>query len=660
MTIYINNLSLAFGEKVILKNIEWRIGERARVGLVGDNGTGKTTLLRLLAGESAPDSGSVSFDKGAVIGYTPQELAELGEGTIMTYLRDRAGISDMQRRLDETAELISETPQDSPRLPQLLAEHDRTERLFALRGGYDFDAASMRALRGLGFKAGDARRDVREFSGGWRVRIALAGAILLSPSVLLLDEPTNHLDTESTEWLEGWINSFAGTLIFVSHDRRFFEHTAEEIAELARGSIAHYRMSYDEYLSERGVRIEQAGRAAEERREFVERTERFIERFRYKASKAAQVQSRMKQLEKLEKSEPIAAIAAPVSSKHVSFKFPEAARSGLDVLKASGLSKSYDELIFSGLSFNIQRGERVALVGVNGAGKSTLMRLISGIERPDTGEIKFGHNVKMAYFSQESSASLSGSRTVWEEARAVGSKMLEADRRNLLGAFLFSDDDIKKQVSVLSGGEKSRLALFKLLLGDANFLILDEPANHLDTATRERLQTALVQFGGTILIVSHDRYFLDNLADRIFEIRDGELRDYRGNYSDFIRTRALTLKENSPSAAAPIKTSGEKINSRSADTAPDQRGQAPPNESPRERRRREAEERNALKKARAPLETTMADVENEIAELETRRSEIDDELCKPIDGAAIRGLSKERSAIEERLGKLYEEWEKLV
>jgi ATP-binding cassette subfamily F protein 3 len=626
--ILIKNLSIAFGEKIILKDTDWLIPDQAKIGLVGDNGVGKTTLLRALAGEIEPDNGAVEYGRGSKIGYLPQDLVELGDSLVIEFLRERAGLSTLAGGIAETLRAISDLEEGSKELERALAEHEELERDFSHLGGYEFDTTAKKVLRGLGFQPGDEARECGEFSGGWRMRIALAAILMRKPDVMLLDEPTNHLDTESMEWLEGWLRGHKGVMIFVSHDRRFLDHMASEIADLARGTITRYSMGYERYLAEREASRERRERAVEEQKERIERIQRFVERFRYKASKASQVQSRVKQLEKMEIYESEAA------DKLVRIKFPEAPRSGYDVVNASGISKSYGgREVFSGLDMEIHRGERVALVGMNGAGKSTLMRLISGTEASDGGEVKLGHNVRLAYYSQESAQNLNYSRTVWEEASRCGSSMTEAAIRNILGAFLFSGDDIHKPAAVLSGGEKSRLALLKLLLSDSNFLILDEPTNHLDMKTREIFQRALLEYGGTLLIVSHDRFFLDNLATRVLEIRDGNMYDYSGNYSRFIARRMETLEGESAPRAQELGT--------------------------REKRRLDALERNRLYKERKVIADALAPLEADIADSERRLGEIDALLRDPeaLSGSSsMQNLMRERKSVERAIASGYEKW----
>lgn len=636
-------LTLAYGERVLLKDINWLIAEKSRIGLVGDNGAGKTTLLRILAGELEPDDGSVEFTGGASradIGYLRQDMTELGDGLVIDFLKARAGLAELEARLSEAERRISVCAEGSRELERALAEHEGFQRAFEHKGGFAFDAGARKVLRGLGFAPDAADQPCSSFSGGWRTRIALSAILLARPSILLLDEPTNHLDTESLEWLEGWLRDHRGVLVFVSHDRRFLEKAATQIAELSRGVITLYPMKYEAYLIEREASRERLQREAEEQKERADHLRRFVERFRYKASKASQVQSRIKQLEKLEIREP----DAPTASVH--FKFPEATRSGREVVGARGLAKRYGgREVFAGLDLEISRGERVALVGVNGAGKSTLLRLLSQTEEPTEGAVKLGHNVRRAFFSQESAQNLNYARTVWQEACLTGSIVTEARKRSLLGSFLFSGDDIHKPIRVLSGGEKSRLALFKLLLSDSNFLILDEPTDHLDMNTREMFQRALLEYGGTLLIVSHDRYFLDSLASRVLEIRGGRLYDYPGNYSEFIEKRERQIRAQDEGGPAV------------AEKAPPE-----PEGDSKEKRRAEANERNRLYRERRAFTERIEPLEERIASNEARRAEIDALLCAQSvlsDSARVQGLMIERKALEDAIASDYEEWETL-
>ena len=618
----IKNLRLSFGEKIIFNGLNLQINDTARIGIVGANGAGKTTLLRVLMGMQEIDGGMIERSRGLTLGWLPQDLVELEAVPLMDYLKHRAGIADIEAGLRDVEDRLSRTVGSHD---DLLREHSRLEHKFEELGGFAFEAMAMKVLHGLGFRAGEELKNCRDFSGGWKMRIAMAALLLSSPDVLLLDEPTNHLDTESMEWLEGWLRSHKGAVVSVSHDTRFLENTAGSIADLERGIITLYPCSYDEYLDAKEQKQELLQKAYIQQQGKIARIESFVNRFRYKATKAAQVQSRLKQLEKIER------IELAGHDKTVKITIPEAPPSGWEVLKAQGLAKNYGELeVFRDVSFTLYRGERAALVGVNGAGKSTLLRLLSMTEDPSGGNLRLGHNVKYAYYSQESAQNIDYSRTVWEEARAVSSKLNDVERRNLLGAFLFSGDDIHKSASVLSGGEKARLALYKLMLEETNFLILDEPTNHLDQNTREIVERALLKYQGTLLIVSHDRHFLDVLAERVLEIRDGRLYDYPGNYSWFLEKREETLTADTDSIKAPVKVKAV----RNDDNAKDIR----------------------------ETKKLIAQSEKDIAENETRIAEIDEELCRPEtlkDSQKVQELMIERNNLDKALSDLYSQWEGL-
>ena len=621
----IKNLKLAFREKIIFKDLSLQLQDNARVGLVGPNGAGKTTLLRVIMGETQPDDGVIERSKNLTVGYLPQDLIELEPVPLMEYLKNHAGLSKIEAKLREVEEKLSRSIQNQEQ-EILLQEHSKLERRFENSGGFAFEAMAMKILHGLGFRKGDEIKNCRDFSGGWKMRIAMVGLLLSAPDVLLLDEPTNHLDTESMEWLEGWLRTHRGAVLAVSHDQRFLENIAGNIAELEHGVINLYPCGYDEYLELKEQNQTLLEKAYAQQQIKIKKIESFVTRFRYKATKAAQVQSRIKQLEKIER------IELASSDKTIKLKIPEAPPSGWEVLKVSGLAKSYDSLkVFEGVNFVINRGERVALVGVNGAGKSTLLRLLSLNEEPTAGNIKLGHNVQFAYYSQESAMNINYSNTVWEEARAVSSKLNDVERRNLLGAFLFSGEDIFKPASVLSGGEKARLALYKLMLEQTNFLILDEPTNHLDQNTREIVERALLKYQGTLLIVSHDRHFLDALAERVLEIRDGILYDYPGNYSWFLEKREENLNSQpEENFNAPQKL---KISKR---------------EDPKQ-------EIKAVKKS-------IAQLEKKISDSESRLAEIDSALCDPStfsDPAKTKNLTRERNELDEALKNLYSQWEDL-
>ena len=606
---------------------------------MGDNGAGKTTMLRVLAGVAEYADGTINMPKGHTVGYLPQDLVEIDDIRLIDYLKRHAGLEELTSALTEAEHTLSSLEENSPQLKSALAAHERLQREFEAKGGFGFDVEATQVLKGLGFRPEkDKNRLTSEFSGGWKMRVSLAALLLSHPDILLLDEPTNHLDTESMEWLEGWLRDYRGTIIAVSHDRRFLDNMVTSVAELSGGKVNLYSCGYEKFLTEREERRARLEAEWEQQKEKIEDIQRFVERFRYKATKATQVQSRIRQLEKME----ITELEGP--TKSVSFKFPEAPRSGLDVIVGKDLAKSYgDNKIFDNVNLTIQRGERVALVGVNGAGKSTLLRLLNESEEPTSGTVTFGLNVKRKYYSQESAQNLDYSRTIWQEVNNTGSKLLEGAKRNLLGAFLFSGNEIYKEISVLSGGEKSRVGLLKMLLSESNLLILDEPTNHLDVSTKELFQKALLEYGGTILIVSHDRAFLDDLVGRVIEIRDGRLYDYPGNYSWFIGKRQKQLENCTEDTAQKNEPAAES--------------------KTKEQKRAEAQERNRLYRERKVLQDRLAPVETAIEKDEARKEEISALLCSAdtlSDSAKVQALMIELKEVEERLKENYPRWEELA
>ncbi len=537
--ISLENIRITFPEKVLFENLSWRIPKGSRIGLVGNNGTGKTTLFRVIMALVLPDKGNITLPKNQQIGYLPQDIVELNSDTeLIPYLKEKSGIAKLEHSLRICEEHLTSFSPESSKYQAILNRYEKISNLWEMQGGYTFLIQAKKVLKGLGFKEKDFTRRCTEFSGGWKMRIILASILLSSPNLLLLDEPTNHLDSESLEWLESWLQNFSGTIISVSHDRYFLDKLMTQIAELEHQKLTIYHGNFSYYLKEKIKRQELLINEAKNQQKKIAKTESFIERFRYKATKAAQVQSRVKMLQKIK------TIRTEKAVKKVAIRFPECPRSGNKVVEVENLSKIYDgDKVFSNLDFTLHRGEKVALVGINGAGKSTLSRLISNREMPSSGVVHIGHKVNLAFFSQESSQNLNYHHSIWEEISNTSSSMTTGERRSLLGAFLFSGDNIYKSINILSGGEKSRLALVKILMQESNFLILDEPTNHLDIATKELFQQALLKYSGTILIVSHDRFFLDILITRVIEIREGRIYDYSGNYSYFIEKRTQLLTE---------------------------------------------------------------------------------------------------------------------
>ncbi|HXK49214.1 MAG TPA: ABC-F family ATP-binding cassette domain-containing protein [Clostridiales bacterium] len=633
--ITISEISLKFADKVIFDGISLFIRDSDRIGVVGDNGTGKTTFLRCLLDEVYLDKGNIEIRSGKTTAYLSQEATELPEITVLEFMRRSSGISEIEKEMKRLEKDISVCDHESKEYEQILNAYSGITHEFEIKGGYSFDAEAKRILSGLGFKNDDFSRLCTEFSGGWKIRINLAVVLSKRADILLLDEPTNHLDSESMEWLESYLKDHQGAIITVSHDRRFLDKMVSKILELKRGKFELYSGNYSFYLKEKERRLEALKKEYEAQQGEIKRIQDFIDRFRSKASKAPQVQSRIKMLEKFD------VIELENESKKVKIKFPETVKSGNEVIKADGLAKSYGELqVFSDVNFTVYRGEKIAVVGKNGAGKSTLFKILAGETEPSGGSFEFGLNVSPAYFSQESADNLNTGNNIWEEIRACDTAENDTRLRTLLGAFLFSGNDIYKPISVLSGGEKSRLALLKILLSKSNLLILDEPTNHLDAATKNLFQQALLSFDGTIIIVSHDRYFLDELAGKVYEIKDGALRIIEGNYSYYIEKRDRAAEDE-------VKNGTVKETDEPAQTF-----------KSKEQKRAEAELRNRMHKETKYYKEKLTAVEEEIDKMETRKAEIETLLSagSPPDPEAVIGLSREIGELEVGIAYKMDEW----
>jgi ATP-binding cassette subfamily F protein 3 len=650
--ISINNVSLRFGEKKIFERLNWSITDKSRIGLVGDNGQGKTTLLRAIMAQIDLDEGSIEITnrKNQTIGYLPQDTVELDPIDLISYFKKRSGLTELEAAIKNHELQLAGSSPDSTAHEQELAAYEASLAAFQAKDGYAFEARAKQMLKGFGFKEDDYHKNCTDFSGGWKMRLLLAFIILSQPDIMLLDEPTNHLDTESMEWLESQLKDYSGTLIAISHDRVFMDKLVRQIAELAGQKLAIYKGNYTYYLKEKEIRLEALKKEMELQRAEIKKINEFVERFRYKATKAKQVQSRVKMLEKfdiLQQGEKVRA---------VTIKFPPCVKSGRDVVRAENLTKQYgDTEVFSGLDFTVYRGERIALVGVNGAGKTTLTRLVSQAEKPTAGHLKYGLNVKMAFYSQESAENLDYKKTIWEEIKEVGTKSSDLERRNLLGAFLFSGNDIHKEVAVLSGGEKSRLALLKIMLQDANFLILDEPTNHLDIKTKDIFQHALLNYHGTLAIVSHDRYFLDCLVQRVLEIRQGKIYDYPGNYSYFIEKRR---EGTIPISSVALTVGGDLPREDLSADAPKKSVY-----KTKEEKRLEAEARNRLSQLRQDLKKKVTQLETQVHRIESEKAAREKELCEPEtckSPGRIKLLNQELRSLSRELEGLYENWHGLA
>src|ERR1022692_2696206 len=525
-----------FGHKLLFENTDWLITPRDRVGLVGANGTGKSTLMKVLAGLDTLDYGSLIVAKGTTAGYLPQDGLSLSGRTVFAEcMAVFTELHAMERELETLTHRISELDHASAEYAGVADRYHSLEHEFRTRDGYSIEAEVGRVLMGLGFRKEDWERQTDEFSGGWQMRLALAKLLLQQPNLLLLDEPTNHLDLEARNWLEEYLHDYPYALVLISHDRYFLDVTVNKIAEIWNKRFWFYTGNYDKFLSQKTQRNEQLQAAYRNQRDRIEQLEVFINRFRYQATKAKQVQSRIKELEKIER------IEIPPEEKTIHFSFPQPKPSGRIVAEFDGVAKSYpgknggaEKEVFRNVSFMIERGDRIALVGVNGAGKSTLIKLLAGTEPVTRGEFRLGHNVQSDYFAQDQYKELDPDARILDDLGEASPRSGETELRSLLGCFLFSEDDVFKKIGVLSGGERGRYALLRLLLHPANFLLLDEPTNHLDLRAKDVLLNALVEYTGTVVFVSHDRYFIDKLATRVFEVGDGRVEVFPGNYEDYL------------------------------------------------------------------------------------------------------------------------------
>src|ERR1700731_4485541 len=567
-----------FGHKLLFENTDWLITPRDRVGLVGANGTGKSTLMKVLAGLDTLDYGSLVVAKGTTAGYLPQDGLSLSGRTVFAEcMAVFTELHAMEKELEMLTHRISELDHESPEYADVADRYHGLEHEFRTRDGYSIEAEVGRVLMGLGFRKEDWERQTDEFSGGCQMRLALAKLLLQKPNLLLLDEPTNHLDLEARNWLEEYLHNYPHAFVLISHDRYFLDVTVNKIAEIWNKRFWFYTGNYDKFLAQKTQRNEQLTAAYKNQRDRIEQLEVFINRFRYQATKAKQVQSRIKELEKIER------IEIPPEEKTIHFSFPQPKPSGRIVAEFEDVAKRYpgkngagEKEVFRNVNFMIERGDRIALVGVNGAGKSTLIKLLAGTEPVTKGEYRLGHNVEADYFAQDQYKELDADARIIDDLGEASPRSGETELRSLLGCFLFSEDDVFKKIGVLSGGERGRYALLRLLLHPANFLLLDEPTNHLDLRAKDVLLNALVEYTGTVVFVSHDRYFIDKLATRVFEIGDGKVEVYPGNYEDYLwrkqggsakQNEAIRqqLKINEPVAAIP--SNGNQASAEPAPTA---------------------------------------------------------------------------------------------
>lgn len=615
MSISINNLKVEFSAKCLFDNISYIINRKDKIALVGKNGAGKSTMLKIIAGLQKPTSGSVAIPNDTTIGYLPQHMTINDTATVIEEVRTAfSHIRKMHERLDRMSEeLASRTDYESSEYQELIESMTALTDRIAMEESDNCEAEMEKTLLGLGFVRDDFNRPTSEFSGGWRMRIELAKLLLTRPDVLLLDEPTNHLDIESIQWLENFLISKANAVVLVSHDRAFIDNVTNRTIEISLGKIYDYSVNYSKYVTLRQERLDQQMRAFQNQQKMIKETEDFIERFRYKATKSVQVQSRIKQLAKIDRIE-----VDEVDTSHLNLKFPPAPRSGDYPVIADNLGKAYgDHQVFDHATFTIKRGEKVAFVGKNGEGKSTLVKCIMS-EIPYTGTLKIGHNVKIGYFAQNQAQLLDGEITVFDTIDRVAVGDIRTKIRDILGAFMFGGEASDKKVKVLSGGEKTRLAMIRLLLEPVNLLILDEPTNHLDMKTKDILKNAIKEFDGTVIVVSHDREFLDGLVEKVYEFGGGQVRECLGGIYEFLEKKkiaSLNELERSLPKAQPAKTESAKVAPQQAAAKDKPEGQSSRKLSYAEQREHE----KLVRKARKKVEEAEAEVgrlEKEVADIE--------------------------------------------
>ncbi len=635
------NLNLSFSGQELFKEISFRIGPHDRIGLVGSNGAGKSTLLKILLGEAISDEGEVAKAKYVTVGYLPQEGMHVEGRTLYKEVETAFGdVLEAQQRLDEVHQRMSEVSHEDEEFNELLELYGELQHKLEDSDAFRMKAKIEKVLLGLGFAVDDMDRQTDEFSGGWQMRIALAKLLLIQPSLLLLDEPTNHLDLDSLQWLEEYLQAYEGAVIVVSHDRRFLDNMTTKTYELSLGKLTEYAGNYSYFIVQKEERKQLTLSAFRNQQQQIKQTEQFVERFRYKATKARQVQSRVKMLEKME------LVEIEDEESGIRFSFPPAPSSGRVAMELRGIHKSYGEKrIFNGTDFDIDRGDRIAFVGVNGAGKSTLSKIIAGVEPFDVGERKVGHNVIISYFAQHQADELNTKTDVLGTVDEVAVGEIRKSLRNLLGCFLFSGDDVFKKVGVLSGGEKSRLALAKMLLQPCNLIIMDEPTNHLDMRSKAVMQQALMKFEGSYVIVSHDRDFLDPIVNKVIEFRQGRIKTYLGNVSDYIYAKQ---KEQASVQAATVVVQKKKDDAQLSD---------------KERKRMEAEQRQKRSHRTKPIQQKIYMLEREIEAKEKQKAEFEELMGHADfykDGEKVREVTAKYKALEAELGDIYFKWGELA
>ena len=642
----VNNLDIRYGEKHLFNNVSARINDNDRIGLVGVNGAGKSSLLKIISGITETDPGIVNRPKRFTISYLPQEATALDTGRTIYQEAENAFAETLvlQQDLDEVNRQLAAVDPENPEYSILLKQQadlqHRLERVDIFR----VQSQIEKILMGLGFSAEDFDRPSSSLSGGWLMRLMLARLLLSMPDLLLLDEPTNHLDLDSLTWLENFLLTYDGGLVIISHDRTFLDQVTSTTWELSLGKLTVFKGNYSKYVDDKEIRLQVERAAYANQQAQIRQTMRFVQRFRAKSTKAKQVQSRLKQLSRMDR------IELAETEQQVAIHFPPAAPSGRLALDIESLNKQYDgKTVFRDISFQLQRGDKMAVVGVNGAGKSTLMRILAGLEKKDSGGVRLGHNVKISYFGQHQAQELSPGITALQTLSAVAGDMTITEMRSLLGAFLFRGEEVDKKVLVLSGGEKSRLALAKMIVQPANLLILDEPTNHLDMSSQEILQQAMTQYDGSIIIVSHNRHFVNRFVNKVLEIRNGKATLYEGNIDDYL----YKLKTMQEKPAAAVEEAEEK-------NVPDENGSAKPRG--KAARQEQAKIRQEKSRKLTPLKREVEMTEGEIGKLESRKKELEQFMADPQlyqDQDRFAEYSREYSSLEHKLERLYAGWEEV-
>ena len=622
-----------YGPKILFENVDWLVTPNERTGVVGANGSGKSSLLKVLAGLEGLDSGTLLVQKGLTLGYLPQEgLSLSGRSVFAECMTVFADIRALEQEQEQLTQRMAELDPAGPEYAQVAERFHRAEGEHRARDGYALEAQIGAVLSGLGFSERDWKRRTEEFSGGWQMRIALAKLLLERPNLLLLDEPTNHLDLEARNWLEGYLGSYPYAVVVVSHDRYFLDMTVRKIAELWNKGLYLFSGGYTRYEHQKTERRAQLQAAYDNQQDRIRQLEAFINRFRYQATKAKQVQSRIKELERIDR------IELPSEEKSIHFSFPQPKPSGRVVAELQNVAKSYGpHTVFAGVGFIIERGDRVALVGVNGAGKSTLIRILAGTEAVTSGSYRLGHNAQPDYFAQDQYKELDPTARLLDDLSSVAPRATNTELRSILGCFLFSEDDVFKTIGVLSGGERNRYALARMLMMPSNFLLLDEPTNHLDMRAKDVLLTALEEYTGTVVFVSHDRYFIDRLATRVFEIEDGQLTVFPGNYEDYQwrKQGGPILPPTGGAAAEPLLPASTRLQPKPADKRVNPI------------RLRQMEERRHV-------------IEQEVARLEAEIANHESELANYVSPEETRRLVGILEARRQNLGMLLAEWEDIA